>query len=369
MAAPVYPLPEGLSMSNLRRQQARIGLALGLLVASSSVSVVRPARADQPHSPHGKSGTAEAERAPVGGASDVAAPKEMTPKEAEAVKRFKRGIELFEEGNSEAAQIEFQRAYELNPSWKLLYNIAICYRAEKDYVAALEAFERYLEEGGANVPSDRRQAVEEAIGTLKPRIGRISVTANVPGARVAIDDIAKGTIPLSGPIPVNPGRRRVTVSMDGWIPKTDAVVIAPSESKTMTFTLNKSKSIVIRRSKGIKPYLPYIAWGTAGALAAGAGVTGFFALKASSAQEDRLQDPNTTGDDLANGRSTMRTLSIVSDALTVAAVASGGLALYWTLKPPGKDDPSEKDSVAQRPHKPKVNVGFGPASVGVAGTF
>lgn len=342
-------------------------------VAAASLLVASPnARAQGSAQPaSGEEGASAEAKESKAGAAPGAGAEEQSPKHREARQRFERGIQLFEEGNAEAAQIEFQRAYELHPSWKILYNIAVCYRAKSDYVAALDTFTQYLEEGGAEVPAERRASVEKAIETLKPRIGRIAVQSSVKGAAVAVDDVRQGVTPLKEAVRVNPGRRRVSLTKAGYIPQTESIVVAPSETKTLSFKMEKKTTIVVDRGKGIKPYLPYIAWGATGVFAVAAGTTGFFALQAKSDQDDRLNDPNTTSDQLADGRSQMRTLSIVADGLTVAAVAAGGLALYWTLNPPGKDDDAKGKERAPAPkaQRPKVNVGLGPGGFGLSGAF
>src|SRR5687767_6152114 len=42
----------------------------------------------------------------------------------QASARFSMGVELVSEGNYGAALLEFRRAYELLPDWRMLYNIA-----------------------------------------------------------------------------------------------------------------------------------------------------------------------------------------------------------------------------------------------------
>src|SRR5262249_3306147 len=67
-----------------------------------------------------------------------------TAAQAEAEQRYRRALDLFDEGNFEAALLELRRAYELAPTYRLLYNIAIVNVGLKDYVRAIDYFERYL---------------------------------------------------------------------------------------------------------------------------------------------------------------------------------------------------------------------------------
>ena len=85
--------------------------------------------------------------------------------QAEGRSHFRRGVDFFKEGDFRAALIEFKRAYELAPNYKVLYNIAHCRRQTNDYVAAWKALERYLQEGAGQVSDDRRQAVSAEIAS------------------------------------------------------------------------------------------------------------------------------------------------------------------------------------------------------------
>jgi len=76
-----------------------------------------------------------------------AAEAEQTARDA-----FKRGIGLVEKAQYQEAAKAFADAYTLQPSWKILYNIGQCQAALKEYGLAIENFERYLTDGGDDVP-------------------------------------------------------------------------------------------------------------------------------------------------------------------------------------------------------------------------
>src|SRR5206468_1906893 len=97
----------------------------------------------------------------------------------EAAARYKRGTELYAEGNFSAALIEFKKAYELTNAYKVLYNIGqVCYQLQ-DYVCALTSFEEYLKRGGVNVAANRKAEVEAEIKKLRPRIATCAIKTNV----------------------------------------------------------------------------------------------------------------------------------------------------------------------------------------------
>jgi len=129
---------------------------------------------------------------------------------------FERGVELFHEGNPDAALVEMERAYELYRSHKLLFNLAQEQEERHAYVTALGLYRKYLDEGGSDVGRERRRDVEARIRVLGTRVAHLWVSSNVDGAEVFVDDAAVATLPLEEPILVNAGVRRIRVSKPGY---------------------------------------------------------------------------------------------------------------------------------------------------------
>src|SRR6516165_10065019 len=98
----------------------------------------------------------------------------------EAATRFRKGLDLFKDGDYQAALIEFRRANELAPNFNVLFNIGQVYFQLQDYPNALTALERYLNEGGDRIPASRRAEVARDIDKLKARVANIEITTPVP---------------------------------------------------------------------------------------------------------------------------------------------------------------------------------------------
>jgi hypothetical protein len=173
--------------------------------------------------------------APLGSA--LAAPPTAPAPEAntrdEARARFQHGVELFRDGDARAALIEFRRAYELSPNYRVLYNIGQASFEAQDYPASLDAFQRYLAEGGKEIPQARRTQVEADLKRLDARLARLVVTSNVPGAEILIDDVSVGRTPLTKPLVVGIGRRKVSVAMAGRETQTRLIDIAGGDNATV----------------------------------------------------------------------------------------------------------------------------------------
>jgi hypothetical protein len=167
-------------------------------------------------------------------ASSAAA--QSTELSAEAKSHFDLGVKLHSEDDMRGALVEFGRAYDLSKRWSILYNIGQCSYELADYAGALRAFERYLAEGGEQVPEARRQKLAQDEKELRERVARVSVTTNVPGAEVAVDDEVVGHAPVRSYL-VNLGRHRVTVSKDGYVGATKNIELAGGDAPDLSLEL------------------------------------------------------------------------------------------------------------------------------------
>jgi len=146
---------------------------------------------------------------------------------AEARERFDRGIRLFDGESYEAALAEFLRAYEVAPNHVVLLNIAHTCRRLGRNAQAVDAFERYLAEGGDAVQAQRRAEVERELHDLRPMVGGIRVVVSRPDAAVvSIDGIEVGAAPLDRPVRVDAGRHVVEVNAEDHLPSRREVTVA-----------------------------------------------------------------------------------------------------------------------------------------------
>ena len=310
----------------------------------------------------------------------------------EAASRFKKGLELFKEGDYQAALIELRRANELAPNYNVLYNIGQVYFQLQDYPNALHSLERYLAEGGKGVDAKRRAEVEKDIEKLRSRVANLEIAVNVPDAEVTIDDVSAGKSPLPKTVLVGAGRHRIVVSKAGFGSVTRIVEIASAELQKVPVELVETSPVAPDKpapapapppppqaSPAIAPLeprrpparaVPVVGWVVTGGLAASAVVTGVLALGASSDLKTQRTSGTATRDDLEGTQSKTKTLALVTDLLTGCAVVAGGVSLYFTLA--SGASPDTKPS-APKPAGafsiPTVNVGVTPGGVTLLGTF
>src|SRR6185436_7266844 len=139
----------------------------------------------------------------------AAATESEVAKTNEAQEHFRRGIDRYKQGDFAAAQVEFTRAYELVPSYKILYNLGQVSYQRRDHAAALRYFRKYLADGADALPAERRHEVAADVADLEQRVGRLQIDSAEEGAEVFVDDVLVGTTPLAGLITVNGGPRKI----------------------------------------------------------------------------------------------------------------------------------------------------------------
>lgn len=299
----------------------------------------------------------------------MAAPDPKAQSASDAGRHFQRGVALFNEADYPGALAEFRRAYEIAPNAAVLYNIGQTHFQLRSYASALASFEKYLTDAGAN--AEHAKEAQAAIETLRARVGKVDVTAP-DGAEIAVDDEVVGKAPLP-PIVAAVGKRKITASKDGRQSPPRFVEIAAGEVVKTELKLGEDGP---RTQGAVSPttsppdepskkndVLPIALWAGAGALAAGAIVTGIVALSASSDLGDEKDRYPTSRTDLDDAKDRAQTFGLVTDILGGAAIVTAGVALYFTLKKPSST------SGALPPRTSGVRFRVGPTSAGIGGTF
>ncbi len=283
---------------------------------------------------------------------------------------FQRGVELFHEGNFEAALAEFRKANEIAPSYRILYNIAqTCFEVH-DYVSALKYYKQYLADGGAEISPARKSSVEEIIQKLNTRIAFVEISVNVDGAQVSVDDVPIGISPLEGTVPLNPGARRISASKAGLPAATRTITMAGSDRQSVALTLRDPAGLAQAPSDPTLAAASYdgpptssnaalvTSLAATGVCAVTAGIFGWLAVGAKDDLDRDLNTFNVSASQLDNHRSRLRTFALVTDIAAAATLVSGGVSLYFALTRSSKDKPQVG--------KPSPFVALSPTPTGVA---
>lgn len=306
------------------------------------------------------------------------------PDSANAAARFQIAVDLYHEGSFEGALAEFRKAYQLSPSYRVLYNIAQAQYALHDFVGAYKSLIQYRNEGGEDITGERRDQVAELLAKLRERIAHIEITTNAVGADIRIDDVTVGTSPLPGPVPVNVGQRKVTAFKAGSPVATRTVTVAGKENVKVDLHVDPplaaassaaakargnvdatSASLTASAQAPSKPSrLPLIlSLSATAALGAATGVVGYLAL---SAQDDLKKQVNTypsTKDQIDNARTKSKNYGYVADALGAATIVAAGASVYFLLTRHSDQPPASKS------HASSVVVAPTLAGMMVEGSF
>jgi hypothetical protein len=314
--------------------------------------------------------------APASSAAGEAAPSEPSPDAVkEAGQRYERGLELYSEGDYGLAVIEFERAYELVPNYKVLYNIGQVRIQLGRYAKAKKALEEYLEKGGDQIKPERKDSVKRDLEMLAGRTAMLTVITNEPGADIVLDGLVVGQSPLTEPLLVDAGEHTLEVRKAGFYSKGSPVKLAGREETTVTVEITKVPEAKVGPTVVERIEAPvvkadrtpmWIGWAVTGALAVGAGVVGYFGITKANDLESMRTDFPVSRKQLDDTKKSAQTLFIVSDSLAAAAVVAGGVSLYLTLTTSGGPK-APKDKAPTPP--PKVGLRVGPGQLTLAGTF
>jgi len=292
----------------------------------------------------------------------------------EATSRFQRGKELYEESDYAAALTEFKRAYELVPNYKLLYNIGQVSFQLQDYASALRSFSRYLQEGQGEISANRREEVQRDVDKLRTRVATLRVSTSKPGAEISVDDVAVGRTPLSEPLLVNAGRRRIAATLSGYASVTKVVEVAGQETLRVSLELSSSDaavstppppvtapsvSVTAPAPKPPERLAPWIPWTVTGGLLVATAVTGVLAGGASSDLKVQLARYPGVRKDIDAASSKTRALALTTDVLGGLTLAAAGVSTVLMLN---SAEPPKRASG-------RLDVGIGPGGLAVAGTF
>jgi PEGA domain len=271
-----------------------------------------------------------------------------------------------------------------------------------DPAAALESYRKYLEQGGQRITPERRQQVTDEMTALGRRVATLTVSADVVGAEVWVDDARAGITPLRAPLVVNAGGHRISLRHADYPPQVELVNLAGGASDRIEFKLGSSTPEPPRApdataqdpsgapGNALAPATleptdrgvarldspppqsnwwrdhAWIGWVVTGTLAAGGTATGLWAISSNSRLSGQRADATTGGAtraDLEWSAWRVRTLATVTDALWIATAVSGGISLWLTL------GPDETERVPKTSEATPLRVRVGASGVSLEGRF
>ncbi len=255
-----------------------------------------------------------------------------------ALHRYSRGVALSQESAFQSALLEFERAYELAPNYRVLYNIAVCRFQLGQAARAFSAYQRYLTEGGDEIPGSRRHEVMEELETLRDSIAWLRVTSPRTGAQVLIDDEPVGTIPFPEPVVVDRGARRISLVVGGRVEAETVAVLSPQEEQTVHLarpwqgdsarsggSLPEGLAARSPIESGPDATALAVSGSVTGALLLGTGVALGFALDAKAARDAELELIPADWERFNAARDELELRAIVTDVMGAMTAVSAGI--------------------------------------------
>jgi hypothetical protein len=144
---------------------------------------------------------------------------------------------LYDDGDFAGALEKLRSAYDYSKDPRLLWNMAACQKNLRHYAEVVRLVEGYLSQGQGYVSESDRSDATGLLDTVKSFISRVEVTSNEPGATVFIDDVSKGTTPLTSALPVDMGNHKVRVSKPGFVDFTMSVELPGGSPFSITADL------------------------------------------------------------------------------------------------------------------------------------
>jgi hypothetical protein len=280
---------------------------------------------------------------------------------------FSEGIDHYQAGRYERALEAFQEAYEIKPTWRLLYNHAQCYAMLNRHGQALTAFEAYLAQGGDEVVEGRREEVLGEIQRLRAMVGTVEIGGE-DGDRVVVNGVDRGSLPEASRVKVEMGTVSVVVKRGGQAvlerkfqlsgQETVALAVgAQAEAAAASTPAEPAASTpaepAAEPATAPKRVWTWVALGVAGAAAIGGGVAGGIALKRETELRDAC-DGASCDPALEEDGDAIRPAALAADVLfgVAAAAAVTGIILFFA------EGRGEKPAA--------VEVGLAPSPNGVA---
>jgi hypothetical protein len=140
---------------------------------------------------------------------------------------YEDGLAAIQKSKWLEARAALLAAWSLNKHWQIAANLAGCEIELGKYRDAAEHAAYYLR----NAPADRRAKAELVMNRAKAKVGALTMSVDVDGADVLVDEVSVGRSPLKEPIYLDPGEHRVLVRLHGRPDVVQKVALAAGESK------------------------------------------------------------------------------------------------------------------------------------------
>ena len=150
---------------------------------------------------------------------------------------MREGNERLDRGQYLDALDRFERAHQLFPSPKLLFNIAQTLNELGRPLDALDHYERFVHDTTQADAPDLWRIAHEQIFRLQGAIARVEVQTNVADAHVTVDGRPVGVTPLDAPLRLLPGAHAIVLVKAGYERQVVELTLQPGDLASRRVTL------------------------------------------------------------------------------------------------------------------------------------
>ncbi len=174
--------------------------------------------------------------------------------DAAAREHFKKGVDLYDKRQYEAALPEFRAAYAEKPSAGIKQNIGLCLKALGRRVEAARTFDEALDEGRSTLKPETQAAIQRELGELSKQVATldahfISGDRALEGATLIVDGAKLPPGAERRPVRLEPGTHTFDAHVDGYgDPPQKKLALLAGSPLDVTFEFASGGSITIRPS-------------------------------------------------------------------------------------------------------------------------
>jgi hypothetical protein len=152
---------------------------------------------------------------------------------------IQRGIDLRLLGKNRDALEAFQRAYALHVTPRGAAQIALARQALGDWARAEQGLDQALRAGDDPWIARYRDALEQALATVRGHLGWLYVEANVTEGVVSVNDADQHALPASEPLRVVAGTIALDVRSTGYISVRRTIEVVPGAATHIVVALER----------------------------------------------------------------------------------------------------------------------------------
>ena len=154
---------------------------------------------------------------------------------ADAAELIKEAVGLRRQGKDAEALRKLQEAYETDKSPRVIAQIGLAEQALGRWVPAFEHLTEALEAKKDPWIAKNRSTIAQALATVAERVGKVEILGGSAGAEVHIDGVARGTLPLQGPLILTTGTITIDLLAPGFVPVHRSAVVRPNQTGRESF--------------------------------------------------------------------------------------------------------------------------------------